>query len=52
MRLISLHIDAFGKLRNFDLEFSSGITEILGENGYGKTTLAALIKAMLYCIPD
>ncbi len=52
MKLISLHIDAFGKLRNFRIDFENGITEILGENGYGKTTLAAFIKAMLYGIPD
>ncbi len=52
MKLISLHIDAFGRLRDFDLDLNDGITELLHENGYGKTTVAAFIKAMLYGIPD
>ena len=52
MKLLSLHIDAFGKLRDFKIDFENGITEILGENGYGKTTLAVFIKSMLYGMPD
>lgn len=51
MKIISIHVDSFGKLKNFKLEAES-LTEVLGENGYGKTTLAAFIKAMLYGLPD
>lgn len=52
MKILSLHIDAFGKLRDHRIDFDNGITEILGENGYGKTTLAVFIRSMLYGIPD
>ncbi len=52
MRLLSLHIDAFGKLSDFKLDLSDGLTEIMQENGYGKSTVAAFIKAMLYGLPD
>ncbi|MBE6600778.1 MAG: hypothetical protein E7640_06260 [Ruminococcaceae bacterium] len=52
MKILSLHIDTFGKLRDHRIDFDSGITEILGDNGYGKTTLAVFIKSMLYGIPD
>lgn len=52
MRLLSLHIDAFGKLSDFKLDFDAGLTEIMQENGYGKSTVAAFIKAMLYGLPD
>ena len=51
MKILFIHVDAFGKLKNFKLEAES-LTEVLGENGYGKTTLAAFIKAMLYGLPD
>ncbi|MBR6451112.1 MAG: AAA family ATPase [Lachnospiraceae bacterium] len=47
MRLISLHIDNFGNLQEFDLAFSN-TTQLLHENGWGKSTLAAFIKVMFY----
>ncbi len=47
MRLISLHIDNFGNLQEFDLTFSD-TTQLLHENGWGKSTLAAFIKVMFY----
>lgn len=48
MRLISYHIENFGKIKNTSGDFSREITEIYGENGYGKTTLASFVKAMFY----
>ena len=48
MRLIGCHIEGFGKLVDFDLTFEKGLNVIQQENGWGKTTLAAFIKAVLY----
>ena len=48
MRLIGLHIENFGGLQNFSLEFDSGITIINEPNGFGKTTLATFIRTMFY----
>jgi len=52
MRILSLHIDNFGKLRDLDLDLTDGVNCIEAENGYGKTTLAAFIKAMLFGLPQ
>lgn len=46
MKLISLHIDNFGQFNNFDYVFEDGINQIIEENGWGKSTLAAFIKVM------
>lgn len=46
MKLISLHIDNFGQFNNFDYVFEDGINQIVEENGWGKSTLAAFIKVM------
>ena len=51
VKFISLHVTGFGKLQDFDLRFSDGITEVAAPNGFGKTTVAAFIKAMLYGLP-
>lgn len=48
MRLISGHIENFGVLENLDLDFRNGLNTYYQENGVGKTTLAAFIKAMFY----
>ncbi|MBP5384055.1 MAG: AAA family ATPase [Lachnospiraceae bacterium] len=48
MRLISLHIDNFGNLSDYDLKFDANPMMILHENGWGKSTLAAFIKVMFY----
>ena len=47
MRIISCHIDNFGKLHNYDVCFSD-LTEVIEKNGWGKSTLAQFIKAMFY----
>ena len=51
MKLISCHIENFGGLSNFDLEFDDGLTVLRRENGFGKTTLAEFIRAMFYGFP-
>lgn len=48
MRLISCHIENFGKLHDLTMDFEDGCNVILQENGWGKSTLAAFIKVMLY----
>ncbi|MCM1261700.1 MAG: AAA family ATPase [Butyrivibrio sp.] len=50
MRLISCHIENFGKLSDFTLSFDSdnGIKVICENNGWGKSTLATYIKVMFY----
>ena len=52
MKLLGLHIDAFGRLTDTKISFEDGINEIFYENGYGKSTLVSFIKAMLYGLPD
>ena len=51
MKLISCHIENFGGLSSFDLEFDAGLTVLRRENGFGKTTLAEFIRAMFYGFP-
>ena len=48
MRLLRLHIENFGCLSNFDLELQEGLNVLLQENGWGKSTLAAFLRAMFY----
>lgn len=48
MRLLSCYVEGYGCLRKKEYQFSRGLTEILGANGEGKTTLASFLKAMLY----
>ena len=52
MRLISIRIENFGKLHDFDFVLDSGKNVILHDNGYGKTTLATFIKVMFYGFDD
>ena len=51
MKLIRLHIENFGTLQNFDLSFTDGLNVLYQQNGWGKSTLAVFIKAMLYGLP-
>ncbi len=48
MKLLSCHIENFGILQDFHMDFTEGNNIILQENGYGKSTFAAFIKAMFY----
>ncbi len=51
MKLLKCHIENFGILSGFDYTFQEGLTVIREANGFGKSTLAAFIKAMFYGMP-
>ena len=48
MKLLACHIDNFGKLSEITLRFSDGVNVINETHGWGKSTLAAFLKAMFY----
>ena len=48
MKIVSLHIENFGKFSSFDISFADKINQCVYENGWGKSTLCAFIKVMLY----
>ena len=48
MKLKSCYIESFGNIRQRSFDFSGGLTSYCEHNGYGKTTLAGFLKAMLY----
>ena len=51
MRLLNLHVENFGALHDYRLEFSRGLQVLHHENGWGKSTLAVFIKAMFFGLP-
>ncbi|MCI8408352.1 MAG: AAA family ATPase [Lachnospiraceae bacterium] len=48
MKLVSCHIENFGKLCNQDFQFSDGLNIWIQKNGWGKSTLAAFLKVMFF----
>lgn len=48
MELISCHIENFGKISDLTIDFANDIHIFVEKNGWGKTTLAAFIRAMFY----
>lgn len=48
MKILSLHIDGFGKLHDRDISFEDGINVVYGKNEAGKSTLHTFIKGMLF----
>lgn len=48
MNLRKCYIENFGKLHQFEYEFSEGLNLINKSNGWGKSTFATFIKAMFY----
>lgn len=48
MKLTKCYINNFGKLSNFSFDFNKDITVLNEQNGFGKSTLCAFIKAMFY----
>lgn len=51
MRLIDCHIENFGGLSEYSISFDKELTVLMESNGFGKSTLAAFIKAMFYGFP-
>ena len=51
MKLLHLEIVNFGKLSRYSLDLKDGLNVFCEPNGFGKSTLAAFIKAMLYGLP-
>lgn len=48
MKLISCHIENFGKLQNISMDFTQGVNILCQENGWGKSTFAAFLRVMFY----
>lgn len=48
MKLLECHIAGFGVFLDYRMTFEDGLNVIMQPNGWGKTTLAAFIKAMFY----
>lgn len=48
MKLLSCHIENYGKISNTDIKFDKNLTSFCEENGYGKTTISSFLKAMFY----
>ena len=48
MKLISCHIENFGKLSDLRVDFVEGINLFHEMNGWGKSTLAAFLRVMFY----
>ncbi len=48
MRIKRIEITAFGKFKDFSLDFSDGFNLIYGDNEDGKSTVMAFIALMLY----
>ena len=48
MKFISCHIENFGTLKDYTEVFDEGANIILHDNGWGKSTFAAFVRAMFY----
>lgn len=48
MKVLACHIENFGKLSDLAMDFTEGMNVVDGPNGWGKSTLAAFMKAMFY----
>lgn len=51
MKLLRLEIQHFGKFSGYTKDLTDGLNTLCEENGWGKSTLAVFIKAMLYGLP-
>ncbi len=48
MKINKIYISAFGKFKDFTLDFADGFNLIYGENEKGKSTIMAFVKMMFY----
>ncbi len=51
MKLLRCYVQNYGKLHEFKYDFNDNLNIILQENGWGKSTFASFIKAMLFGLP-
>ncbi len=51
MKLLNAYVENFGTLSQYELHASDGLNTLYQPNGWGKSTLAVFIKAMLYGLP-
>lgn len=52
MKLLSYHIENYGKIHDRDGDFADGLTCICERNGFGKSTMASFLKGMFYGLPS
>lgn len=48
MKILSCHIENFGKIHDYTKNFRDGANIICEENGWGKSTFAAFVRSMFY----
>ena len=48
VKIISCYVENFGKLHDYSVDFSDGLNVVCEENGWGKSTFAAFVRAMFY----
>ncbi|MBN1891809.1 MAG: AAA family ATPase [Clostridiales bacterium] len=51
MKILSVRIEAFGKLKDFSTEFDNRFHCVYKENEFGKSTILSFIRAMFYGFP-
>ena len=44
MKILSLHIEGFGKFHDLDISFKDGLNVVYGKNEAGKSTLHTFIR--------
>ena len=52
MKILSVHIENFGKLHDYDRDFTGGVNVITENNGWGKTTMSVFLLVMFYGFDD
>lgn len=52
MKLVRCYIENYGTLSHYSYEFTDGLNVIQKPNGFGKSTLASFLRAMLYGFPS
>lgn len=48
MKILSVHVENFGKLSDVNIDFKEGTNILKEDNGWGKSTLATFIRALFY----
>lgn len=48
MKILSCHVENFGKIHDYTIDFYDGENVVCEDNGWGKSTFSAFIRAMFY----